>query len=167
MAQLCAGAMYTDHRSHGGGIGGLAAAVALRRVGIKAAVFEKAPQITEVGAGLSLWSNAMVALRRLGLEAAGLEAGSVIERTRSFLSTGEVGHLVGPDSPQVHKVTMRASAGSRAVTHSGRNLLPHRKPMIRSGCRAGTLRTICYATALCFFKEEFLRYKETSEHNLI
>ena len=65
MAQLCAGAMYTDHRSHGGGIGGLAAAVALRRVGIKAAVFEKAPQITEVGAGLSLWSNAMVALQRL------------------------------------------------------------------------------------------------------
>jgi len=73
----------------GGGIGGLAAAVALRRVGITAAVFEKAPQITEAGAGLSLWSNAMVALRRLGLEAAALEAGSVIEEVRTFLSTGE------------------------------------------------------------------------------
>ena len=70
----------------GGGIGGLAAAVALQRVGITAAVFEKAPQITEVGAGLSLWSNAMVALRRLGLDAAALKAGSVIERTRTFLS---------------------------------------------------------------------------------
>src|SRR5215467_7448486 len=69
----------------GGGIGGLAAAVALQRVGITAAVFEKAPQITEVGAGLSLWSNAMVALRRLGLDA----AGSVIERTRTFLFSGE------------------------------------------------------------------------------
>ena len=73
----------------GGGIGGLAAAVALQRVGITAAVFEKAPQITEVGAGLSLWSNAMVALRRLGLDAAALEAGSVIERTRTFLFSGE------------------------------------------------------------------------------
>ena len=73
----------------GGGISGLAAAVALQRVGITAAVFEKAPQITEVGAGLSLWSNAMVALRRLGLEAAALEAGSVIEEVRTFLSTGE------------------------------------------------------------------------------
>jgi len=39
---------------------------------------------------LSLWSNAMVALRRLGLEAPALKAGSVIERTRTFLSTGEV-----------------------------------------------------------------------------
>jgi 2-polyprenyl-6-methoxyphenol hydroxylase-like FAD-dependent oxidoreductase len=49
-------------------------------------LFEKAPHITEVGAGLSLWSNAMIALRRLGLEAAALRAGSVIERTRTFLS---------------------------------------------------------------------------------
>src|SRR5215471_10044414 len=51
--------------------------------------FEKAPQITEVGAGLSLWSNTMVALRRLGLDAPALVAGSLIERTRTFLSTGE------------------------------------------------------------------------------
>jgi 2-polyprenyl-6-methoxyphenol hydroxylase-like FAD-dependent oxidoreductase len=48
-----------------GGISGLAAAIALQRVGIEAAVFEKAPHITEVGAGLSLWSNPIVALRRL------------------------------------------------------------------------------------------------------
>jgi len=69
----------------GGGIGGLAAAIALQRVGIKATVYDKVPQITEVGAGLSLWSNAMVALRRLGLDAAALEAGSVIGgRGRSF-----------------------------------------------------------------------------------
>ena len=73
----------------GGGVGGLAAAIALQRVGITAAVFEKAPQITEVGAGLSLWSNAMVALHRLGLAVAALEVGSVIERTRTFLPTGE------------------------------------------------------------------------------
>ena len=32
----------------------------------------------------------MVALRRLGLEEPALKAGSVIERTRTFLSTGEV-----------------------------------------------------------------------------
>jgi 2-polyprenyl-6-methoxyphenol hydroxylase-like FAD-dependent oxidoreductase len=73
----------------GGGIGGLAAAVALQRVGIKAAVFEKAPEFAEVGAGLSLWSNATLALRRLGLEAAALRAGSVIARAHTFLSTGE------------------------------------------------------------------------------
>jgi 2-polyprenyl-6-methoxyphenol hydroxylase-like FAD-dependent oxidoreductase len=38
----------------GGGIGGLAAAVALRKVGIAATVFERAPEIREVGAGLSV-----------------------------------------------------------------------------------------------------------------
>src|SRR5262245_13083304 len=51
----------------GGGIGGLAVAVALRRIGVEVEVHERAPEIREVGAGLSLWSNAVHALRRLGV----------------------------------------------------------------------------------------------------
>ncbi len=51
----------------GGGIGGLTAAVALRRIGWSAVVLEQAPAITEVGAGLSLWSNALSALDVLGV----------------------------------------------------------------------------------------------------
>ena len=51
----------------GGGIGGLAAAVALRRIGVEVEVHERAPELAEVGAGLSLWSNAVQALRRLGV----------------------------------------------------------------------------------------------------
>ncbi len=35
----------------GGGIGGLAAAVALRKVGIAATVFERAPEMREAGPG--------------------------------------------------------------------------------------------------------------------
>jgi 2-polyprenyl-6-methoxyphenol hydroxylase-like FAD-dependent oxidoreductase len=54
----------------GGGIGGLAAAVALRRVGVAARVFERADELREVGAGVSLWPNAMRALRDLGLTGA-------------------------------------------------------------------------------------------------
>jgi 2-polyprenyl-6-methoxyphenol hydroxylase-like FAD-dependent oxidoreductase len=54
----------------GGGIGGLSAAVALRRVGVEAVVFERAAELREVGAGISLWSNAMRVLRGLGLEGA-------------------------------------------------------------------------------------------------
>jgi 2-polyprenyl-6-methoxyphenol hydroxylase-like FAD-dependent oxidoreductase len=73
----------------GGGIGGLSAAVALHRVGIEAVVFEKAPEITEVGAGLSLWSNAILAARRLGLDAEIVAAGSVIDTARSFLPSAE------------------------------------------------------------------------------
>jgi 2-polyprenyl-6-methoxyphenol hydroxylase-like FAD-dependent oxidoreductase len=51
----------------GGGIGGLAAGVALRRVGWDVAVFEQAPAYREVGAGLTLWANAVRALAVLGL----------------------------------------------------------------------------------------------------
>jgi 2-polyprenyl-6-methoxyphenol hydroxylase-like FAD-dependent oxidoreductase len=50
----------------GGGIGGVAAAVALRRVGIEATVYERAPELREVGAGMMLWPNATRVLRDLG-----------------------------------------------------------------------------------------------------
>jgi 2-polyprenyl-6-methoxyphenol hydroxylase-like FAD-dependent oxidoreductase len=73
----------------GGGIGGLAAAVALRKVGIDAAVFEKAPQIAEIGAGVSLWSNALIALRRLGLEARAVAAGAIIDYATTVLPHGK------------------------------------------------------------------------------
>ena len=51
----------------GGGIGGLVAAIALRRQGIAVSVFERADELAEVGAGLTLWANAITSLRRLGL----------------------------------------------------------------------------------------------------
>jgi 2-polyprenyl-6-methoxyphenol hydroxylase-like FAD-dependent oxidoreductase len=51
----------------GGGIGGVAAALALHQVGIDAVVYERAPQLTEVGAGMMLWPNATRVLRGLGL----------------------------------------------------------------------------------------------------
>jgi 2-polyprenyl-6-methoxyphenol hydroxylase-like FAD-dependent oxidoreductase len=51
----------------GGGIGGLSTALALRRKGIEADVFERNPEPREVGAGISLWANATKALRQLGL----------------------------------------------------------------------------------------------------
>jgi len=51
----------------GAGIGGLAAAIALRRAGLDAVVFERADQIAEVGAGISLWANALRSLEPLGV----------------------------------------------------------------------------------------------------
>lgn len=51
----------------GGGIGGMTAALALERKGIAAEVYERAPRLTEVGAGLSLWPNALKALHQLGM----------------------------------------------------------------------------------------------------
>jgi FAD binding domain len=51
----------------GGGIGGVAAAVALHRAGIQATVYERASELREVGAGMMLWPNATRVLKELGL----------------------------------------------------------------------------------------------------
>ncbi|MGB3544424.1 FAD-dependent oxidoreductase, partial [Rubrivirga sp.] len=51
----------------GGGISGLATALALHRRGHEVAVLERAPSLREVGAGIALWTNATRALRSLGV----------------------------------------------------------------------------------------------------
>ncbi|MGD0150883.1 MAG: FAD-dependent monooxygenase, partial [Xanthobacteraceae bacterium] len=52
----------------GGGIGGLAAALALERRGAEVVVHEQSGALSEIGAGLNLTPNAVKALRALGLE---------------------------------------------------------------------------------------------------
>ncbi|MFG1624420.1 FAD-dependent monooxygenase [Kribbella sp. NPDC049227] len=66
----------------GAGIGGLAAAVALRRIGWSVSVLERAPIIAEVGAGLTLWPNAVRALEALDLD--------VTDRTVKTVSRGNI-----------------------------------------------------------------------------
>jgi len=51
----------------GGGIGGIATAVALHQIGIDVSVYEREDQLREVGAGMMLWPNATRVLRELGL----------------------------------------------------------------------------------------------------
>lgn len=51
----------------GGGIGGLAAAIAIRRAGREVVVVEREGARREAGAGLSIWPNAMGVLDRLGV----------------------------------------------------------------------------------------------------
>ena len=51
----------------GAGIGGLCAAIAVRRQGFAVTVLERQPSPREVGAGLGLWVNAVRALKRIGV----------------------------------------------------------------------------------------------------
>jgi 2-polyprenyl-6-methoxyphenol hydroxylase-like FAD-dependent oxidoreductase len=51
----------------GGGIGGLAAASALQGCNIQVTLFERNPELREIGAGLTLWANGVQVLRQLGL----------------------------------------------------------------------------------------------------
>jgi 2-polyprenyl-6-methoxyphenol hydroxylase-like FAD-dependent oxidoreductase len=52
----------------GGGIGGITAAIALKQQGIDVEVYERAAELKEVGAGVSLWPNALKALHQLGMK---------------------------------------------------------------------------------------------------
>jgi len=51
----------------GGGIGGLCAAIALKRIGWTATVFEQAPELREVGSAVQTWPNASNAMDKLGI----------------------------------------------------------------------------------------------------
>ena len=64
----------------GGGIGGLTTAVALARRGLAAEVYEQAPELKEVGAGLGLWANALWALEPIGLAGEVVRLGERVAR---------------------------------------------------------------------------------------
>ncbi|MGY3617367.1 FAD-dependent monooxygenase [Bradyrhizobium sp. USDA 10063] len=68
----------------GGGIGGNSAALQLLRAGLDAHVYEQAPHIAEIGAGIQISPNASRLLLRLGLKAAmdavGVRPGAMHQR---------------------------------------------------------------------------------------
>src|SRR5262245_20620890 len=64
----------------GGGIGGLACALALARHGFRSVVLEQARQFGEVGVGLHVAPNALTVLDALGVGAAAKKNALMIER---------------------------------------------------------------------------------------
>ena len=93
----------------GGGIGGLAAAVALARLGVEALVFERAGELQEVGAGLGLYPNAMKALRKLGLYDA------VLEKGRPLGPSGQIRSWRGEVLAEISTAVMEERFGDVAV----------------------------------------------------
>jgi salicylate hydroxylase len=87
----------------GGGIGGLAAALALLARGIDVEIHEQAPELKEVGAGIQISSNGTRVLYALGLERA-LKAVQVLPSRRVIRhwSTGETWNWfdLGPTTAQ-------------------------------------------------------------------
>ncbi|WP_433074591.1 FAD-dependent monooxygenase [Dactylosporangium sp. CA-052675] len=72
----------------GAGIGGLAAAVALHRIGWSATVLERAGELGEIGAGMSQAPNALAALDELGVGERAREA-AVPSRATGNLRTAD------------------------------------------------------------------------------
>src|SRR5262245_11022440 len=64
----------------GAGIGGLATSIALRPKDVEVVVLERAPDLSkvELGAGITLWPNAMLVLDKLGAGADVRERGATL-----------------------------------------------------------------------------------------
>lgn len=63
----------------GAGIGGLTAALALQQKGCKVTVYEAAPEIKPVGAGIGIGNNAMQIFQALGIQSAIENVGTKVE----------------------------------------------------------------------------------------
>lgn len=112
----------------GGGIGGLTAAIALARRGHEIAVFERAPQIREVGAALTLFPNALACLDLLGLG----------EQIRAVGASG-----AGPGSVRNASGRVLIGGGSDRFGEAGEMVVIHRADLIAclaAALPAGTLR---------------------------
>lgn len=99
----------------GGGIGGLAAAIALRRGGWEVTVLERAPELGEVGAGLTVLANGVRALTALGLAEVTREAGHLdapaVARTWSGrriwqVSAAAMSDRLGADAVGIHRARL-------------------------------------------------------------
>jgi 2-polyprenyl-6-methoxyphenol hydroxylase-like FAD-dependent oxidoreductase len=75
----------------GGGIGGIAAGIALRNAGFAVKVFERAGQLREAGSGVSLWPNGTGILDELGVLPTILSQG---QRGTHFLLRSDSGALL-------------------------------------------------------------------------
>jgi 2-polyprenyl-6-methoxyphenol hydroxylase-like FAD-dependent oxidoreductase len=85
----------------GAGIAGLTTAIALKNIGIETSIFESAPKIKPLGAGLGLAANAIKAFKVLGIEEKVIKAGKEIDR---FEILDEKGKLVtGTDNKALNE----------------------------------------------------------------
>ena len=106
----------TDVVVAGGGIGGLAATIALRHTGVDAAVYEQADEHREIGAGLTLWTNASRALDALGI-------GSAIKRITRPLDVIETRNTGGRVLSVLRLDRLHEQLGATSVGIHRRELL--------------------------------------------
>lgn len=81
----------------GGGIGGLCAAIALRRAGHEVTIFERTGRLEAAGAGITLFPNAMRGLETLGMSEAVAERAAAAQRVAILLSDGRKLATTPPD----------------------------------------------------------------------
>ena len=101
----------------GGGVGGLAAALALEQRGAEIVVCEQSPALSEIGAGLNLSPNALMALRVLGVEDAVIALGS--ESDFMIIRSWKSGRIIS----RMRRGTFRQQFGAPNLTVHRADLL--------------------------------------------
>lgn len=101
----------------GGGIGGLATAIALRRAGFDVEVFERSSELSEVGAGLMIWPNGTRSLQALGVEINSLKVDRILLsswRGRAIFDypMRTISDRYGSDVTFVHRRALQAGLAS-------------------------------------------------------
>lgn len=81
----------------GGGIGGLTTAIALQKKGYDVKVYEAAPELKALGAGLAIAANAMKAFQHIGIAEKILQEGKMLEY---YDIMDEHGKVITRNSPQ-------------------------------------------------------------------
>ncbi len=113
----------------GAGIGGLSAASCLMKAGHHVQIFEQAPALAEVGAGIQISANAMHVLRHLGLGEAitrvGVQPGAYVFRLHDtgeviqrFSLSEEHERLHGAPYTQLHRADLHEILAERARAFS-------------------------------------------------
>jgi 2-polyprenyl-6-methoxyphenol hydroxylase-like FAD-dependent oxidoreductase len=133
----------------GGGIGGLALALGLHRRGIACEVYEGAPEVREIGVGITLLPHAMRELAVLGvqpqLEAVGIEnlESVFFNRWGQFIYREPRGRHAGYDVPELgmHRGKLHAVLYQAALQRLGpaRIHLDHRCVGLQQDAREVTL----------------------------
>jgi 3-hydroxybenzoate 6-monooxygenase len=142
--------MAASHRNDpviiaGGGIGGLALALALSRAGIRSLVCERAPALGELGAGVQLGPNAFHALDALGLGEAIRRIGIFVDALRLMdATTGEP--LVTVDLGEAFR---QRFGNPYCVVHRGDM---HR--MLADACSASSLIHIRTSAEVVAYRQE-------------
>lgn len=130
----------------GGGIGGLAAALALAKVGRSSLVAEQAAAFEEIGAGIQMAPNAFRALEALGLR----------EAVEPLLVYPEA--LIAMDGISAEEITRIPVGGDRFTSRFGQPYaLVHRADLHRvllNACAADPAIELRPATAIRSFAEE-------------
>jgi 2-polyprenyl-6-methoxyphenol hydroxylase-like FAD-dependent oxidoreductase len=128
----------------GGGIGGLAAAIALERKGIASVVLERATQFSEIGAGIQLGPNVWKIFERLGLT----------EKVRALAIFPN--RLVMRDGITAEEVTSVPCKEPMVNVFGYEYALIHRADMhevLLRECQASSAVTLVSGASVCGFEE--------------